>query len=121
MRFPSVASSAGVLPVRAVLPSSACAWYAFPGARGYGPDDRVRPVYPWERGWKDTVLVRTHETVDVLVRFDAYEGRYLLHCHKLEHEDHGMMMNFVVGRNPEEAMRKAELELLYGPICTSSG
>ncbi|NTZ63468.1 multicopper oxidase family protein [Agrobacterium tumefaciens] len=88
---------------------------------GTAPDDRIRPVYPWERGWKDTVLVRTHETVDVLVRFDAYEGRYLLHCHKLEHEDHGMMMNFVVGRNPEEAMRKAELELLYGPICTSSG
>jgi FtsP/CotA-like multicopper oxidase with cupredoxin domain len=32
-------------------------------------------VFPWEQGWKDTVL---------------------LHCHKLEHEDMGMMSNFEV-------------------------
>jgi FtsP/CotA-like multicopper oxidase with cupredoxin domain len=53
-------------------------------------------VFPWERGWKDTVLVDDGETVDVLVRFDAYHGLYLLHCHRLEHEDGGMMLNFVV-------------------------
>ena len=53
-------------------------------------------VYPWERGWKDTVLVGQGETVDVLVRFTAFRGRYLLHCHNLEHEDSGMMMNFQV-------------------------
>lgn len=76
-----------------------------------------RPAYPWERGWKDTVHVRTHEQVDVLVRFDHYEGRYLLHCHKLEHEDHGMMLNFIVAKDPAEAMRRAELESLYGPLC----
>ncbi|MCX8999842.1 multicopper oxidase domain-containing protein [Rhizobiaceae bacterium BDR2-2] len=86
---------------------------------GTVPNGGVRAVRPWERGWKDTVNVRTHETVDVLVRFDVYEGRYLLHCHKLEHEDHGMMMNFVVSRNPDEARKRAELERLYGPICFS--
>lgn len=53
-------------------------------------------VFPWERGWKDTVLLQDGETVEVLIRFDAYRGRYLLHCHKLEHEDMGMMSNFVV-------------------------
>ncbi|GAA4461487.1 multicopper oxidase family protein [Nibrella saemangeumensis] len=53
-------------------------------------------VFPWERGWKDVVLVNDFETVDVLIRFDAYKGVYVMHCHKLEHEDNGMMMNFEV-------------------------
>jgi blue copper oxidase len=53
-------------------------------------------VQPWETGWKDTVLLQKGETVEVLVRFDAYRGRYLMHCHQLEHEDSGMMMNFEV-------------------------
>jgi FtsP/CotA-like multicopper oxidase with cupredoxin domain len=53
-------------------------------------------VYPWEEGLKDTVLLLPFETVDVLVRFEEYRGLYLLHCHNLEHEDAGMMMNFEV-------------------------
>jgi blue copper oxidase len=53
-------------------------------------------VQPWEAGWKDTVLLLDGETVEVLVRFDGYRGRYLLHCHQLEHEDRGMMQNFEV-------------------------
>lgn len=76
-------------------------------------------VEPWERGWKDTVLKWAPESVDVLVRFDVYEGRYLLHCHKLEHEDGGMMLNFVVGKDPKAALEKARIEALYGPICTT--
>jgi len=53
-------------------------------------------VFPWERGWKDTVLLEDRETVEVRIRFDAFRGLYLLHCHKLEHEDMGMMANFEV-------------------------
>ena len=53
-------------------------------------------VFPWEQGWKDTVLLNDREIVEVLIRFDAYRGRYLMHCHKLEHEDQGMMANFEV-------------------------
>jgi len=53
-------------------------------------------VFPWETGWKDTVLLEDRETVEVLIRFDAYRGLYLMHCHKLEHEDMGMMSNFRV-------------------------
>jgi FtsP/CotA-like multicopper oxidase with cupredoxin domain len=52
-------------------------------------------LYSWERGWKDTVLLNDGETIRVLVRFDR-AGRYLMHCHKLEHEDAGMMLNFKV-------------------------
>lgn len=53
-------------------------------------------LFPWERGWKDTVLLQDQETVEVLIRFDGYKGLYLIHCHKLEHEDMGMMSNFEV-------------------------
>jgi FtsP/CotA-like multicopper oxidase with cupredoxin domain len=53
-------------------------------------------VFPWERGWKDTVLLQDQETVEVLIRFDQYRDLYLIHCHKLEHEDMGMMSNFEV-------------------------
>ncbi|WP_404382145.1 multicopper oxidase domain-containing protein [Knoellia locipacati] len=52
-------------------------------------------LFAWEGGWKDTVLLLDKESVDVLVRFDL-KGRYLMHCHKLEHEDAGMMLNFQV-------------------------
>jgi len=53
-------------------------------------------IFPWEAGWKDVVLVNDFETVNVLIQFDSYKGVYLMHCHKLEHEDNGMMMNFEV-------------------------
>jgi FtsP/CotA-like multicopper oxidase with cupredoxin domain len=53
-------------------------------------------VLPWEQGWKDTVLLEDRERVEVAIRFDSYSGLYLLHCHKLEHEDAGMMLNFEV-------------------------
>jgi FtsP/CotA-like multicopper oxidase with cupredoxin domain len=53
-------------------------------------------VMPWETGPKDTVLVLPGESVDVIARFDAHPGLFLLHCHNLEHEDMGMMMNFAI-------------------------
>ena len=51
---------------------------------------------PWESGLKDTVLVLPGERVEVVVRFQAHRGLFLMHCHNLEHEDMGMMLNFRV-------------------------
>ncbi len=48
------------------------------------------------KGWKDTVFVHPQGRVSLLVKFTDYAGRYLLHCHNLEHEDDGMMLNFRV-------------------------
>jgi FtsP/CotA-like multicopper oxidase with cupredoxin domain len=53
-------------------------------------------LFPWEQGWKDTVLLNDRENVEVLIRFAAFRGEYVMHCHKLEHEDMGMMSNFEV-------------------------
>lgn len=51
---------------------------------------------PNDKGWKDTVLVNPNETVHTLVKFTDYSGIYLLHCHNLEHEDDGMMINIEI-------------------------
>lgn len=56
---------------------------------------------PSDKGWKDTVLVNPSETVRTLVKFTDYTGIYLLHCHNLEHEDDGMMMNFRVNNTTD--------------------
>ncbi|MGH3146138.1 MAG: multicopper oxidase family protein, partial [Rubrobacter sp.] len=49
-----------------------------------------------DAGWKDTVDLASGEGARVLVRFDGYKGRYVFHCHNLEHEDMMMMANFEV-------------------------
>lgn len=52
-----------------------------------------------EQGRKDTVLVEPDEEVRILIRFDHYtdpKRPYMYHCHILEHEDAGMMGQFVV-------------------------
>ena len=51
------------------------------------------PLNANDLGWKDTVLVFPMETVRVVARVGTYPGFYLLHCHTLEHEDDGMMIN----------------------------
>jgi FtsP/CotA-like multicopper oxidase with cupredoxin domain len=47
-------------------------------------------------GMKDVVLVMPGERVRVLMKFENYTGLYLYHCHILEHEDLGMMRNYLV-------------------------
>ncbi|NOY99558.1 MAG: multicopper oxidase domain-containing protein [Chloroflexi bacterium] len=49
-----------------------------------------------DEGWHDTVLVMPGERVKVLLRFEDFTGLYLYHCHNLEHEDMGMMRNYLV-------------------------
>ncbi len=43
------------------------------------------------RSWKDTVNVPKHETVRFIVRFADHPGKWMFHCHILDHEDQGMM------------------------------
>ena len=51
---------------------------------------------PYDEGWKDTIDLGPGQTADILVRFTGYRGRYVFHCHNLEHEDMSMMGNFEV-------------------------
>jgi len=44
-----------------------------------------------ERRWKDSVNVPKHGTVRIVVRFDDHGGKWMYHCHIMDHEDRGMM------------------------------
>jgi spore coat protein A len=59
-------------------------------ARGGGP-----PA-PHDAGWKDSINLDGGQEVRVIARFGPYRGKYVFHCHNLEHEDMAMMANFEV-------------------------
>lgn len=48
-----------------------------------------------DEGWKDTFVIMPGERVKVLTRFTE-PGKYVFHCHNLEHESQGMMRNYEV-------------------------
>jgi len=52
--------------------------------------------------WKDTVLVRTGETVDILLDV-TNPGLWMAHCHIAEHHESGMMFSFNVAPAAEAA------------------
>jgi spore coat protein A len=54
------------------------------------------PPSPAEAGWKDTIQVYPGTVTRIIVRFEGYPGRYLWHCHILEHEANEMMRPFEV-------------------------
>ncbi|GAA0929505.1 multicopper oxidase family protein [Nonomuraea longicatena] len=56
--------------------------------------DGERPAGP--PMWKDTVELRDAQTVEIVTRFTGYRGKYVMHCHNLEHEDMAMMADFEV-------------------------
>jgi len=49
-----------------------------------------------DEGWKDTVLLMPGERAKIVANFSDYPGMFLYHCHNLEHEDMGMMRNYLV-------------------------
>ncbi|MBL0749574.1 multicopper oxidase domain-containing protein [Nocardioides baculatus] len=59
-------------------------------------DGRTPP--PWEQGLEDTWRLEPGEVVEVAARFTDYTGPFMIHCHMLDHEDHGMMARFDVVR-----------------------
>jgi FtsP/CotA-like multicopper oxidase with cupredoxin domain len=57
-------------------------------------DGKAPPA--WERGLEDTWRLEPGEEVEVAARFTDYTGPFMIHCHMLDHEDHGMMARFDV-------------------------
>ena len=52
-----------------------------------------------EAGWKDTVSATPGASTRIIVKFEGYTGRYVWHCHILEHEDNEMMRPYEVVPN----------------------
>ncbi|MFZ0818166.1 MAG: multicopper oxidase [Candidatus Sulfotelmatobacter sp.] len=55
-----------------------------------------QPPDPNEAGWKDTVQAHSHMVTRIIVPFTGFTGRYVWHCHILEHEDNEMMRPYDV-------------------------
>lgn len=51
---------------------------------------------PLYSGPKDTILIMPGDRVIIAMRFEDYTGKYMYHCHFLEHEDLGMMGQFLI-------------------------
>jgi spore coat protein A len=49
-----------------------------------------------ESGWKDTVRCTPRASTRIIVKFEGYTGRYVWHCHILEHEDNEMMRPYEI-------------------------
>ncbi len=45
---------------------------------------------------KNTVLIPPGERVRIIAKFEDYTGKYIHHCHLLEHEDNGMIGQFEI-------------------------
>jgi spore coat protein A, manganese oxidase len=60
--------------------------------------------FAWELGPKDVFYTGEGESVTALIQFATQpggEGKYMLHCHNITHEDHDMMVQFSAG-NPND-------------------
>jgi FtsP/CotA-like multicopper oxidase with cupredoxin domain len=56
----------------------------------------ARPPQRWEVGTKDTVVALPEEVTRLKARFDT-AGRFVWHCHIIDHEDNEMMRPYQVG------------------------
>ena len=57
------------------------------------------PVADYEQGWKDTVSVPLGASVSFIAKFDDYASptdSFMYHCHMANHEDGGVMGQFLV-------------------------
>ncbi|REJ44547.1 MAG: hypothetical protein DWQ54_03260 [Microcystis flos-aquae TF09] len=53
--------------------------------------DRKDPYGKTERIWRDTLLITKGQPQTVRTRYTVFTGKFVLHCHILDHEDQGMM------------------------------
>ncbi|MGC2635940.1 MAG: multicopper oxidase domain-containing protein [Acidobacteriaceae bacterium] len=80
-----------ILDRRPIEPST---YYQTKGTLHYtGP---AMPRQALESGWKDTVRTDPGAVTRIIVPFEGYTGRYVWHCHILEHEDNEMMRPYEV-------------------------
>jgi spore coat protein A, manganese oxidase len=57
-----------------------------------------KPPPPWEDCLKETYFLFPNERILVAGHLSDYTGKFVVHCHMLDHEDHGLMSQFEVVR-----------------------
>jgi FtsP/CotA-like multicopper oxidase with cupredoxin domain len=66
------------------------------------------PLTPIEKGRKDVYPLLPQQQVTLRMRFRDFVGRYLIHCHNMNHEDDFMMARWDIVDNLAEYNRKKE-------------
>jgi spore coat protein A len=77
----------------------------------------VTPPDPNEMGWKDTVRTEPKAVTRIIVHFEGYTGRYVWHCHNLEHEDKEMMRPYEIVATAAES----EVPVIAPDLVTADG
>ena len=57
---------------------------------------QVMAARPEEQGWKDTIVCPPGQVTRIIIPFAGEPGRFVWHCHMLEHEDNEMMRPYVL-------------------------
>jgi spore coat protein A len=70
--------------------------FAYRNGKGLRYLAAALPPEPNELGWKDTVQCPPGTITRIITRFEGFTGKYLYHCHILEHESNDMMRPFEV-------------------------
>ncbi len=55
-----------------------------------------KPPPAWEDCLKETFFLYPNEKILLAGHFSDYTGKFVIHCHMLDHEDHGLMSQFQV-------------------------
>ena len=67
-------------------------------------------IKAYEEGWKDTLFIGQNQTVSFIAKFDGFASvtnPFMYHCHFSNHEDEGLMGQFVVQNNAVEDLAVA--------------
>ncbi|MDJ0590617.1 MAG: multicopper oxidase family protein [Pleurocapsa sp. MO_226.B13] len=64
--------------------------------------DRQDPNHQTERIWRDTLMVVADEPQTIRTRYTDFTGKFVLHCHILDHEDQGMMQAVEIVKQPQK-------------------
>lgn len=74
------------------------------------------PVPAHEQGWKDTLYLPRDASATFVARFDDYasdDAPFMYHCHMANHEDGGLMGQFLVSKNPAALKRDSSGQIQF--------
>ncbi|MBI1325617.1 multicopper oxidase domain-containing protein [bacterium] len=75
--------------------------FAVVEVNGIPIDTTGQGTYPYI-SLRDTINIPPRSTVTIKFRVTPFEGKYVMHCHILPHEDGGMMMSVISGPDMDE-------------------
>jgi FtsP/CotA-like multicopper oxidase with cupredoxin domain len=89
----------------------------FHGSDWYMVKRNGRKPPPYEHNLKETFFLDPGESVTIATKFTDHLGKFVFHCHMLDHEDHGLMSQFEVVEDTAKAAGQGET----APLVSGDG